>query len=446
MAKKQDFIAGSRKDGAAHAKTSVWSIVKTALIIFIFTVLAGACLALVNEFKNISTYQKIITVIELTAAVSLVAVFYSPIKYVFMPQKLSDKILCIGAAVIICSLEVTGLGGIVEAIFNDSKPLPKYWYLYIAGLIVIVLFFVFVKRKSLYTINQLDSMEGHQFEYACANILRANGYKNVKVTQGSGDFGVDILAEKGGIKYAIQCKCYSHKLDNTPIQEVIGGLAYYNCTKGAVMTNQYFTEPAKKLAEINDVELWDRDVLLTMTQNSKSQKDCQYKDLNAQTKESCEQTETAESCEQTEYASNEERKDSFDSTAKQYSNIEFGFYSTLLTDLEKNIDIYENYIKAVSENITNYLWANEVEVILKKIDIKYETNEVVLEYNLSGKTRISQVKKHLKNAAEFAGVKYAKYIYPNSTPCMIGIKVPLPDYLEDTSTLIYKCNKSQKDD
>lgn len=107
-------------------------------------------------------------------------------------------------------------------------------------------------------------MDGHQFEYACADILKANGYKHVKVTRGSGDFGVDIIAEKDKGRYAIQCKRYNHKLDNTPIQEVVGGLAYYQCDKGAVMTNQYFTEPAKQLAQVNDIELLDRDTLSHM--------------------------------------------------------------------------------------------------------------------------------------------------------------------------------------
>ncbi|WP_124098326.1 restriction endonuclease [Ruminococcus sp. Marseille-P6503] len=143
--------------------------------------------------------------------------------------------------------------------------LPEFWYLYIIGLIII-LFIRLTKRKSiytirLYTIEQLDLMGGHQFEYACADILRENGFKKVKVTKGSGDFGVDIIAEKDDCRYAIQCKRYSSNLGNKPIQEVVAGLAYYDCSKGAVMTNQYFTEHAKVLAKVNGVQLWDRKVL-----------------------------------------------------------------------------------------------------------------------------------------------------------------------------------------
>lgn len=41
-----------------------------------------------------------------------------------------------------------------------------------------------------------DNMEGHQFEHFCANVIKENGFINVQVTPGSGDHGIDILAEK----------------------------------------------------------------------------------------------------------------------------------------------------------------------------------------------------------------------------------------------------------
>lgn len=107
----------------------------------------------------------------------------------------------------------------------------------------------------------IDNMEGHEFEYWCADLLRKTGFLNVEVTPGSGDQGVDILAEKSGIKYAIQCKCYSKDLGNTPIQEVEAGRIFYGCHVGVVMTNRYFTQGAKNLAEKTGTLLWDRDYL-----------------------------------------------------------------------------------------------------------------------------------------------------------------------------------------
>lgn len=107
-------------------------------------------------------------------------------------------------------------------------------------------------------INAIDGMEGHEFEHFCADLLRKTGFSNVKVTPGSGDQGVDILAEKEGIKYAIQCKNYANALGNTPVQEVSAGKQFYSCHVGVVMTNSTFTQGALQLATATNVLLWDR--------------------------------------------------------------------------------------------------------------------------------------------------------------------------------------------
>ena len=103
----------------------------------------------------------------------------------------------------------------------------------------------------------LSNMDGHQFEYYCADLLRKNGFSKVEVTPGSGDQGVDVLSEKDGVKYAIQCKKYSSPLGNTPVQEVNAGKTYYNCHVAVVMTNSTFTKSATKLAAATGVLLWD---------------------------------------------------------------------------------------------------------------------------------------------------------------------------------------------
>ena len=107
----------------------------------------------------------------------------------------------------------------------------------------------------------VDGMEGHEFEYFCADLLRNNGFSEVSVTRGSGDQGVDILATKGGVKYAIQCKNYVSALGNTPVQEVSAGKFFYNCHVGVVLTNSTFTQGAISLAKATGVLLWDRTVL-----------------------------------------------------------------------------------------------------------------------------------------------------------------------------------------
>lgn len=106
-----------------------------------------------------------------------------------------------------------------------------------------------------------DGMDGHDFEYLCAGALRANGYKKVKVTQASGDYGIDILAKKNGVSYAIQCKRYNSPVGNHAVQEAYAGAAYYSSSVPVVLTNQNFTPAARKMADSLGVELWGRSEL-----------------------------------------------------------------------------------------------------------------------------------------------------------------------------------------
>lgn len=103
-----------------------------------------------------------------------------------------------------------------------------------------------------------DDMEGHEFEHFCADLLRRRGFQDVRVTKGSGDFGIDILAERDGISYGIQCKNYTAPIGVKAVQEVYAGRDYYDCMVGVVMSNQYFTGPAVEAAKKLKIVLWDR--------------------------------------------------------------------------------------------------------------------------------------------------------------------------------------------
>lgn len=119
-------------------------------------------------------------------------------------------------------------------------------------------------KKDLY-----DKMDGHTFEYYCAELLKKNGYRNVEVTKASGDQGIDIIAYKNGVKYGIQCKCYASNIGNKAVQEVFAGIKFYDCKVGIVMTNRYYTTSAKELAAKNGVILYDRDKLNDLIYRSK---------------------------------------------------------------------------------------------------------------------------------------------------------------------------------
>lgn len=126
-------------------------------------------------------------------------------------------------------------------------------------LIGIVCFFFSRKRH-----REWDDMEGREFEYFCADLLKRRGFQDVVVTKGSGDFGIDILAERDGISYGIQCKNYQSPIGVKAVQEVYAGRDYYDCMVGVVMSNQYFTGPAVEAARKLKIVLWDRGYLEEM--------------------------------------------------------------------------------------------------------------------------------------------------------------------------------------
>ena len=116
--------------------------------------------------------------------------------------------------------------------------------------------------------SEIDEMDGHEFEHFCARLLKQNGYTKVQVTPASGDQGADVIAEKGELKYAIQCKRYNSSLNNKPIQEIGAGRAYYKCDIGVVLTNNYFNSNAVDIAKATGILLWDRKTLIKLIEDS----------------------------------------------------------------------------------------------------------------------------------------------------------------------------------
>ena len=132
-------------------------------------------------------------------------------------------------------------------------------------LLILLLIIVLTRnyRKNC-DVQELDEIEGHDFEYYCADLLKKRGFVEVVVTKGSGDYGVDVLAEKDGVTYGIQCKAYATPVGVKAVQEAYAGKEYYDRMVGAVLTNQYFTKPAVEAAKKLKILLWDRGYLDSM--------------------------------------------------------------------------------------------------------------------------------------------------------------------------------------
>ena len=135
--------------------------------------------------------------------------------------------------------------------------------------VLTILINVFLRHRRDRRISRMDELEGHEFEFFCADLLKAQGFIDVEVTRGSGDFGVDILAEKDGVTYAVQCKRHTAPVGVEAVLCTYGGLAYYERMVGVIMTNQYFTAPAVEAAKKLRILLWDRGYLDAMIDENK---------------------------------------------------------------------------------------------------------------------------------------------------------------------------------
>ena len=98
------------------------------------------------------------------------------------------------------------------------------------------------------------NMDGQTYEVFVAELLTKRNFE-VQLTKTTGDQGVDIIAKKNGITFAIQCKRYSHKVGNAAVQEVISGMKFYKTNFGAVVTNSQYSKSAIELANVSNIML-----------------------------------------------------------------------------------------------------------------------------------------------------------------------------------------------
>lgn len=120
------------------------------------------------------------------------------------------------------------------------------------------------ERVRSFALKDVDTMEGLSFEQYIADVLRQQGYRNVSLTE-QYDYGVDIVANKDGIRWGIQVKRYSGLVKAEAVRQVITGLRLYGCDRAMVITNSTFSNVAKRLAEGNDCVLIDRTGLYELT-------------------------------------------------------------------------------------------------------------------------------------------------------------------------------------
>jgi Holliday junction resolvase-like predicted endonuclease len=116
------------------------------------------------------------------------------------------------------------------------------------------------KRLRALKLADVDNMPGHQFEHYVAALLEHQGFRTT-VTKGSGDFGVDVIARKGDLKYAVQTKRYNTGVSRSAVSDAVAAKGHYGCNAALVVTTSRFTAGARQFARSTGCVLVDRDTL-----------------------------------------------------------------------------------------------------------------------------------------------------------------------------------------
>jgi restriction system protein len=135
--------------------------------------------------------------------------------------------------------------------------------IYIAAAIIIVYRRKVARRQLLLKsgIDIVDKMTGEEFEvFLLAHFINM-GYKG-NTTSKSHDYGADLVLKKDNKTIVVQAKRWGKKVGIEAVQQIIGAKKYYKANSSMVITSSYFTSSAVNLAKSDDVELWDRDVLI----------------------------------------------------------------------------------------------------------------------------------------------------------------------------------------
>ena len=112
-------------------------------------------------------------------------------------------------------------------------------------------------RSDRELIQWLRGMNPTEFEVYIADLFRRLGYRTEQIG-GSHDGGVDVIAEKNGVKHYIQCKKYfsKHEVGSPEIRDFYGAIVnQLSNGEGWFITTNKFTPEAEKFAEDKPIVL-----------------------------------------------------------------------------------------------------------------------------------------------------------------------------------------------
>ena len=111
-----------------------------------------------------------------------------------------------------------------------------------------------LRKAAMLRAADIAHMHPVDFEHHCAAILKTQGWA-CKTTRTSGDFGVDIVAERESVRVVIQVKKWRDRVNLSAVQEITAGRPMYRAHVAAVVSVSGYRPSAIELARANRVLL-----------------------------------------------------------------------------------------------------------------------------------------------------------------------------------------------
>ena len=108
-----------------------------------------------------------------------------------------------------------------------------------------------------------------EFEEYLGALFAGQGYR-VEYTPASGDYGADLILNKGQDVIVVQAKRYRSTVGLKAVQEVIPAIKMYKASEAWVITNSIYTKLELTLAEHNQVRMIYREEFVEMSIAMKS--------------------------------------------------------------------------------------------------------------------------------------------------------------------------------
>lgn len=157
-------------------------------------------------------------------------------------------------------LFIIATGLVTVGVFTGTWPIMMI----VAGILAVIGMILFIlwivaddKREKTLLDTPVSQLTPIQYEKYIGLYVQKRGYKNIRYTKATGDYGADVLCDyPEGRKVCIQCKHYSQPVGIQAVQEVIAAKEYYKCDEAWVCASNTYTPAAHKMASQTGVKLY----------------------------------------------------------------------------------------------------------------------------------------------------------------------------------------------